>query len=190
MILRKIRKFILFLILFLCIFAAVAGFYLVRRFFPLDYTEIIIHYSEVHGVDHLLIASIINVESGFNRYAVSPAGASGLMQIMPNTAYWIAEQIGIENFNYEEMIFNPRVNINMGTWYIERLISTHYNLETALAAYNAGSGNVSNWLIDENFSEDGRVLIHIPFPETRNYVSRVSLARRIYAILWPFRGIL
>ena len=190
MILKKIKKLILISTLFVGLLVFIIGLYTARRFFPLDYTNVILHYSYIHGVDHLLVASIINVESGFNRYAVSPAGASGLMQIMPLTAYWIAEHLGIENFNYEEMIFNPVININMGTWYISRLISSHYNIETALAAYNAGSGNVANWLTDENLSLDGKVLIHIPFPETRNYVSRVSLVRRIYAILWPFRGFL
>ncbi|MCL1924163.1 MAG: lytic transglycosylase domain-containing protein [Defluviitaleaceae bacterium] len=183
---KKIWVFIAFL--FLC--GCFLGLLLVRRYLPLNYTDIIIHYAAIYEVDPLLIAAIINVESRFNRTAVSHAGASGLMQIMPNTAYWIAEHLGIEGFVYEDMIFNPRININMGTWYISRLIQNHYNIETALAAYNAGSGNVLNWLNDYRFSQDGQTLSHIPFLETRNYVERVQLVRQLYAFLWRFRGIL
>ncbi|MCL2610325.1 MAG: lytic transglycosylase domain-containing protein [Defluviitaleaceae bacterium] len=185
------KKFKIWLfVLFLGLCGGFLGFLIVQRYLPLNYTEIILHYSEVHNIDHLLIAAIINVESGFNRNAVSHAGASGLMQIMPNTAYWIAEHLEIENFVYDQMIFDPQININMGTWYIARLIDSHYNVETALAAYNAGSGNIANWLSNPEFSEDGKTLIHIPFLETRNYVERVALVRRLYAFLWPFRGIL
>ena len=177
-------------IIFLLACGIFLAFLVVRRYLPLNHTEIILHYSEIHNVDHLLVAAIINVESSFNKNAVSHAGASGLMQIMPNTAYWIAEHLGVENFVYEEMIFDPAININMGTWYIARLIDNHYTVETALAAYNAGSGNISSWLSNPEFSEDGRTLVHIPFLETRNYVERVALVRRIYSFLWPFRGIL
>jgi len=129
------------------------------------------------------MTSIINIESRFNRFAVSPAGASGLMQIMEPTAIWIAERMGIENFDYQTMIFDPEVNINMGTWYIRHLMEMHYNLDVALAAYNAGMGNVANWLQNPEFSSDGKTLDYIPFRETRNYVERVNLSMRVYRFL-------
>jgi len=140
-------------------------------------------HANIHGLDPILIASIINVESGFNERAVSPAGASGLMQIMETTAYWIAEELGLVHFSYADMIFVPEINIKLGTWYINRLLNTYATKEVALAAYNAGSGRVNSWLLDPQFSDDGETLSHIPFLETRNYVNRVEINMQIYRVL-------
>ena len=159
--------------------------YLFNRNFPLRYLNIIEHYAEFYGVDPVLVASIVNVESRFNRYAVSHAGASGLMQLMPGTANWAAEEIGIENFSFEEMVFDPHININIGTWYIRRLLDGHSTLPVALAAYNAGSGNVAGWLANPSFSSDGHTLDYIPFGETRRYVDMVLLSMHAYRFrLW------
>lgn len=151
--------------------------------FPVKYYDIIENYAEVYGVDPVLISSIINVESKFNKNAVSPVGASGLMQIMEPTAVWAAEEVGLQNFNYNEMIFDPEINIRLGTWYIDRLLNNYGELDVALAAYNAGSGNVSRWLTDPEFSEDNFTLFHIPFEETRWYVKKVNINMKIYSIL-------
>lgn len=175
----KLGIFILF------IFGIVFSIRTFNSYFPLRYLDIINRYSSIHNVDPVLVASIINVESRFNPYAVSHAGASGLMQLMPGTAEWIAETLGIDNFNFNEDIFNPEVNINMGTWYISRLLNNHYDISVALAAYNAGSGNVANWLSDSNFSNDGLTLDYIPFGETRRYVSVVLVSMYAYRFrLW------
>jgi len=103
------------------------------------------------------------------------------MQIMEQTADWAAEQIGIPGYDYSR-IFEPDINIQIGSWYINRLIGQFgNNLDTALAAYNAGSGNVSNWLRDQGSSDF--TLESIPFPETRNYVQRVRAYQEVYRIL-------
>lgn len=169
--------------IFIIILPILAGIYVFNLRFSLKYYDIIERYATIHGVDPVLISSIINVESGFNREAVSPAGASGLMQIMEPTAVWAAEELGIENFNYQDMIFDPEININIGTWYINRLINQFGDLNVALAAYNAGSGNVSSWLANPQFSKDGKTLNYIPFGETSSYVRRIDFNMRVYSFI-------
>ena len=154
--------------------------YTFNNYFPLRYLDIINRYSEIHNVDPVLVAAIINVESRFDRYAVSRAGASGLMQLMPGTAIWVAEALGIESFDFDRDIFNPEINIRMGTWYIARLINNHAELPVALAAYNAGSGNVASWLANPLYSSNGITLDYIPFGETRRYVSVVLASIHAY----------
>jgi len=180
--LRKRRKRII--LAFLIIMVALGGVfsvYATRRFFPMKYCDIIERYATKYDLPLELIYAIIRAESSFNRYAVSHAGASGLMQIMEPTGVWAAEQMGLSDFDYGR-IFEPELNIHIGTWYINRLIRQFGgNLDTALAAYNAGSGNVSGWLNEQGSTDHS--LEHIPFGETRNYVARVNLYQRVYRVL-------
>jgi len=141
--------------------------------FPKRYCDIITMASETHNIEPSLIYAVILSESGFDRYAVSSAGAMGLMQIMPSTAEYIARERGIE-FS-EEMLFDPAINIDFGTYYLARMFRRFGNQKEALAAYNAGEGNVSAWRASD--------LDRIPFRETRDYVRRVTFARRIYRFL-------
>lgn len=161
------------------------GLYLFEHYFPLQHVALIQYYAEQHGVDPALVAAIINVESRFDTQAVSRAGASGLMQLMPGTAQWVADAIGLDMFEVEQHIFDPATNINLGTWYIARLMGNHHDLTGALAAYNAGSGNVASWLQDPALSSDGLTLAHIPFPETQRYVAVVTAILPVYRFrLW------
>jgi soluble lytic murein transglycosylase-like protein len=112
-----------------------------------------------HNVDHGLVKAIIHTESGFNPRARSKPGAQGLMQLMPATAsmYQVIDA------------FDPSQNISAGTKHIKYLINRYNNLELALAAYNAGEGNVKKY---------GGIP---PFAETRDYVKRViSRYRNLY----------
>ena len=171
----------------LLLFVVGVGFavYTFNHYFPLRHVALIEHYAHKHGVDPVLVASIINVESRFNNYAVSHAGASGLMQLMPGTATWIADALGLADFDFDTQVFDPAININMGTWYIARLMNNHYDLTAALAAYNAGSGNVASWLSNPDLSADGQSLDHIPFGETRRYVAVVTSILPVYRFrLW------
>lgn len=181
---KKLRK----LLLVLAIAVIIIGNFkiILRSFFPLEYKESILRYSELYNVDPNWIAAVINTESKFNVDAVSSKGAMGLMQIMPDTGLWIAELIGIENFS-EEMIKEPEINIYLGTWYLNKL-SDDFNgdYDLVLAAYNGGPGNVAKWLGDDKYSDDGVKLRTIPFDETKKYVKKVKFNYSMYKYLYDF----
>ncbi|TCJ19484.1 lytic transglycosylase domain-containing protein [Rubrobacter taiwanensis] len=147
--------------------------------YPLRYEETIRAAGELYGVDPALIAGIIYVESRFNPEAVSPRGAYGMMQIMPDTAVFISERSGIGG-DFRD----PHVNIRMGTWYYTYLERKYQGDERlVLAAYNAGEGRVDAWLRREGFDIER----DIPYIETRNYVEDVAEARDRYAELYGDR---
>ena len=154
-----------------------------KRAYKLQYSAEIKEYSREFHVDPYLVAAVIHCESSNRHTVVSRAGAKGLMQIMPDTGFWIAEKLGEEDFSEDEL-FEPKVNIRFGCWYLKYLLDTFSgNRKTAVAAYNAGPGNVRKWLNDENYSKGGE-LDSIPFKETAQYVERVQRAYDKYTKLY------
>lgn len=139
--------------------------------FPSKYEKHIKSVSAATGVDEKLLKAVIWVESKFDRKAVSSAGAVGLMQLMPSTAYYVAE-LNDKKIDYEDL-FDAKTSIELGGLYLSMLIKKFGDEKTALCAYNAGEGNVENWLK----SDKG-----IPFKETRDYLKRVAAAKKIYSI--------
>ena len=135
-------------------------------------------YAKEYNVDEYLIYAIIKAESNFEQDAVSHRGAKGLMQLMYSTAEDIAKRIGIE-LN-EENILEPDININLGTKYISMLIQKYNNTNLALAAYNAGSGNVDKWIKDGTIKADGSDIENIPYKETNTYVRKIMRDYKIY----------
>jgi soluble lytic murein transglycosylase len=123
---------------------------------------------------------VIYVESRFVD-RTSHAGAKGLMQLMPGTADYIARKSGGTRFRQGDLA-SPQINIAYGTWYLRYLRQKyHGNDVLTLAAYNAGEGKVDEWWATASArGETFEVAHHIPFPETRDYVSRVLEARRAY----------
>jgi len=155
--------------------------------YPLTYSQHVEKYSQEYGLDQNLVYSIIKAESGFDAQAISPRNAKGLMQILDSTGEWAAEKIGIGNFE-SRMLFEPQTNIRIGCWYIERLLNQYdQNIELALAAYNAGSGNVSKWLKDTSISRNGKTLDRIPFEETKKYVDKIKKYNNMYKKLYDKR---
>jgi soluble lytic murein transglycosylase len=150
--------------------------------YPLRHVDLIKRYSADYGIDPALVCAIINTESGFRADARSHKGASGLMQIIRGTSDWAAEEIGIEGYSYER-IMEPELNIRIGCWYIATLVGQFGDMDTAIAAYNAGSGNVAKWLGDERYSRDGYHIDSIPFGETENYLRKVSSGLLVYGFL-------
>jgi soluble lytic murein transglycosylase len=147
---------------------------------PLRHEDIIRQQAQDKNLDPSLIAGVIYVESRF-RDQTSHAGAKGLMQLMPATADYIAHKSGGTEFVQGDLA-TPQINIAYGSWYLRYLLD-HYNGDTALAlaAYNAGEGKVDQWWGEAaDRGEDFTVADHIPFPETRAYVSKVLDARRKY----------
>lgn len=152
--------------------------------YPLSYQTLIKKYSEKYDVDPYLVAAIINVESKFDKNAVSNKNARGLMQIAPITGKWASEELNIDDFDVEDL-FDPELNIMIGSWYLN-VLSQEFdnNLQLILAAYNAGSGNVVRWLQNKMYSEDGKSLMIIPFNETKDFVKKVQKNISIYKILY------
>jgi soluble lytic murein transglycosylase len=147
---------------------------------PLRHEDIIRQQAADKRVDAALIAAVIYTESHF-RDQTSHAGAKGLMQLMPETADYIARKSGGTRFERADLA-TPQINIAYGTWYLRYLLAKyHGNTVLALAAYNAGEGKVDEWwAAASSRGEKFRVADHIPFPETRDYVHRVLSARRDY----------
>ena len=176
------------LILLLIFIITVYIFYpiIMKKLFPIPFQGIIMKHSQEYEVDPYLIASIIKVESNYDPYAQSSKDARGLMQVLPSTGKWAAEELDLKKF-YTEELYVPEINIQIGTWYIQKLNQQfHGNIHLVIAAYNGGSGNISKWLEDERYSKDGKNLEYIPFEETRNYIEKVlfyyDLYRRIYDV--------
>ena len=140
-------------------------------FYPVKYKEEIIQIAEDYDVDASLIASVANVESGYKQDAFSSKGAVGIMQLMPSTAQWLAEKIGAQYS--EELLLNGEYNLRLGGYYLSFLIKTFEDENTAICAYNAGQGNVQNWLQNKEYSNDGKTLQKIPFSETEKYLKKV-----------------
>ena len=121
-----------------------------------------------------LLEAVILTESKFNVKAISHVGAVGMMQLMPDTAQWISEESGLPADHLEW----PEENIPLGAWYLDYLLTEYHNNEVlALAAYNAGRGNVDSWMKDYQWKEDFSDMDKIPFPETREFVKTVVASR-------------
>ena len=140
-------------------------------FYPMSYSQEIVKYAELYNINSALVASVINTESGFNEHAKSIKGAIGLMQIMPTTAEWVSNIIGID-FD-EKNLYQPEYNIEIGTYYLSYLKNCFDDEKLALCAYNAGQGNVKKWLNNKEYSSNGKTLDYIPYQETKNYLNKV-----------------
>lgn len=170
-------------IIIILLFAIFIGV-IITTLYPIGYKDIINKYSKEYNVDPFLVASIINVESKYNKDATSNKDARGLMQIMPKTGEWAAESLNAENYN-SKLLYDPEINIRFGTWYIGQLQKEfNNNMDLVYAAYNAGSGNVGKWLQDKNHSTDGKNLENIPFIQTEEYVKKVNLNYKVYSFVY------
>lgn len=154
--------------------------------YPLQYDYMVRQYAYEDGVNPALVAAVILVESKFDEGASSHRGAVGLMQIMPDTASWIAEQMELTDYT-DERLHDVRTNLRMGTWYLAYLLNEyHGNKVLALAAYNAGRGHVDSWMETYGWNEDFDEIEKIPFTETREYVKIVLLNEQQYTHLYNF----
>ena len=104
------------------------------------------------------------------------------MQLLPTTATEIAESLDMELT--EEAIYNPEINIMLGTKYFANLVKSYGNVMLALAAYNAGPGNVTKWISEGDIKEDGSDIENIPYKETNMYVRKIVQNYRIYNELY------
>ena len=149
---------------------------------PLYYADTITAYADAQGLDPALVAAVILCESSYDPKAESRLGARGLMQLMPDTAEWVAHKLGEDGADYSfDNLYDPQTNIRFGTWYLGYL-SRRFNGDATkiVCAYHAGQGNVDSWLKNPQYSSDGVTLDVIPTQDTATYASRVLRARDIY----------
>lgn len=151
----------------------------IRARYPLQFQTIIEAHAVNYDLDPSLVAAVVYTESKFDPRAESSAGALGLMQLLPDTAQGIADRTGGGNFKPADL-YDPELNVRYGCWYLNALRDKYSDhpqaLELALAAYNAGQGNVDRWVAA---TPDGRV-VRIRFRETRDYVKRVERMQSLY----------
>lgn len=149
---------------------------------PLYYADTITAYADAQELDPALVAAVILCESSYDPKAESRLGARGLMQLMPDTAEWVAHKLGEDDADYSfDNLYDPQTNIRFGTWYLGYL-SRRFNGDATkiVCAYHAGQGNVDSWLKNPQYSSDGVTLDVIPTQDTATYASRVLRARDIY----------
>jgi soluble lytic murein transglycosylase len=146
---------------------------------PLNWASIIRQQAADEHLDPALVAAVIDAETKFLP-RTSSAGAEGPMQLMPQTALYLARRTGGISFRVADLN-DPRVNIAYGSYYIRYLLNEfHGNTVAALAAYNGGDTNVHRWIAQAHAEGHSFGTADIPFPETRAYVQRVLGARQSY----------
>ncbi len=151
---------------------------------PLSDASIIREQAADKRLDPALIAAVIYAETRFDPRP-SPAGAQGLMQILPTTAYFLAHLSGGYRFTAGDLA-TPRINLAYGSYYLRYLLD-HYdsNEMLAIAAYNGGLTNVDRWVATAHRAGRRLAVGEIPFAQTREYVRRVLDAQRAYRATYP-----
>lgn len=151
---------------------------IIKITYPQKYSKYVEKYAEKYSLEKELIYAMIKAESNFKADAISNKEAIGLMQLLESTAYEVAEEI--EQEITKEDILNPETNIHLGTKYISNLLNKYGNIELAVAAYNAGIGNVDSWIEKGTIKKDGTDIQNIPFKETNYYVRKILRDYKIY----------
>lgn len=152
-----------------------------RSYYPLSHTQSIATSSARHTVSPFLVAAVINAESKWEPGTRSSAGAVGLMQILPSTAEDLAQSGAVNAEKYPlAALSEPAVNIEYGTAYLRYLVDRYHEIETVLAAYNAGLRHADEWA-----AKGGDIRAAIEFPETKHYVLRVMRGKDRYEELYP-----
>lgn len=140
--------------------------------YPLAFMDEVSESAKSNDLDPFLILAIIREESRYDAEARSIAGALGLMQLMPNTAKRY-EKIAKVNFTNNFELYNPKINISIGSTYLKNLINYFGSLPPAIASYNAGEDAVKDWIRKGRYKSIDEFIEDIPFDETNNYVKKV-----------------
>lgn len=175
---KKIIKYLIFFIIVIILIFVTA-----KIIYKTKYLNIIEAQCQIYNVDKFEILSIIKAESNFNADAISSKNAVGLMQLTPKTANWCANELGMMEITDKELL-NPETNIKLGVFYYSYLKERYKDVNTALAAYNAGMGKVDNWLLDKKYSDDGKKISETPYEETNRYITKINNNLKIYKFLY------
>ncbi len=151
--------------------------------FPKPFWGDLKRYSSSNALDPYLVASLIRQESAFNPNAVSRANAVGLMQLLPKVGKSVAKQEKLKKFNPQQL-FTPAINMQLGTRYFRIMVDKFDSFEYALAAYNAGSDRVQDWMGQGKYRDPQEFVESIPFTETREYVQNIMRNANVYRQLY------
>ena len=155
--------------------------------YPLAFWQLIQQKAQQRGLDPYLVLALIRQESLFDARARSPAAALGLMQLLQPTAARVAKQIGIA-VPTPDMLFDPDVNLTLGTQYLKDLLARYSNnRQKAIAAYNAGESAVDRWEKEISTDDIEEFVERIPYVETRGYVKLVLRNQQIYKSLYEIQ---
>ena len=158
---------------------------LYQLLYPVYYTDMVGKHAKKYKIDPLFVASMIREESRYNAEIVSSAGALGLMQIMPATGRELARRLKIRRF-HRGMLFDPDINIQMGTWYMKDLMDRFENNHALVAgAYNGGPGRMQRWLSEMDTSDLDEFIEDISITQTRRHIKKVIDSYYIYQELYP-----
>lgn len=141
-----------------------------QAIYPFPYTQLITSWAQERQLNPLLVTGLVRQESRFQPKIESVVGAVGLMQVMPETAEWIGEQTGKNNYS----LTVPADNVEFGTWFLD---FTHEQFDDnslfAVASYNAGPASVDGWIERGGFANADEFVEMIPYPETKGYIDSV-----------------
>lgn len=178
---RSCYQFVIFVAvcIIISLFGGKMAYDAIQKFlYPREYTEYVEKYSEEYGISEILVYAVIRTESGFDPNAVSSADAIGLMQMTEDTFDWLLTKTG-EDYEFNDL-FTPEISIKYGTYFLKILQDEYDITATVAAAYHAGMGNVSSWLENPEYSEDGQRLKNIPIADTAHYVDKIMNAIEKY----------
>ena len=156
-----------------------------RLMYPVLERQTLIESAKAYALDPALVASLIRQESNFNPRATSPVGARGLMQLMPPVGRTIAKGVGIPGYT-DESLYDPAINIKLGTQHLSGLFKKSSAIERVLAAYNAGESRVAKWILKAGADDPELFTERIPFVETRDYVRSIVRNREFYSSLYSW----
>ena len=154
-----------------------------QKVYPMEYAPMVRARAGEFGLEPAYVAAVILAESDYDPHAVSNANAQGMMQLLPDTAEWVAHKLGEEYV--EGSLFDAEINMRYGCWYLDFLLRRFGgDKRLASAAYHAGQGTVDKWLQNPEYSQDGVTLNVIPYKSTDAYVQRVLRYYEKYAKLY------
>jgi soluble lytic murein transglycosylase len=158
-----------------------------RAVYPIVHRDVLAAESAERELDPGLVAALIRQESNFLATARSPVGARGLMQLMPDVGRSVARGLGYDIWDVA-LLYQPDVNVRLGTTHLATLMRQYDELPHVLAAYNAGGSRVRRWLTKPGASSDPELFTErIPYVETRDYVRILERNREIYDALYSWR---
>ena len=177
--LKKLAWFLVLILAIIWFFFYGGKKMFLQFFYPIQYEEYVEKYSSEYDLDKYLVYAVIHSESKFDENAVSDAGAIGLMQLLEETASDYNTK-GKFDYNLPEQLKEPEVNIRLGCYYLSELMQRFKKRDLAIMAYNAGPGNVEEWLMNDMFSDGNGGLHSTPFKETNDYVDKVLKSYKRY----------